>query len=596
MKKIAICDDEPAVRKQMEAYFKELESVFCISYFESGETLLESDVLYDVIFLDIDMKGISGIDTARKIRVRDKKAKIIYVTAYEDFREYAFGVHAFGYLVKPVEKEKILEILQEAFDYEQEEQRGPRIRLHTDAGYQEFYMQDICYFEYRDRKIRIVTQNGEAWMRGSISKMAESFQNMGFAVPHKSFVVNLRHIKDIKGCDLLMTTGEIVPLSQKKAADFRAFLTGLTGNLWIGVQIQLTGVLLLGILLFHRKIGSLLLDLFVNILLILSIEVGIFLGNYLLVQGAFENLVWYGNVTMLFKMFFMIPVTAAAVMWKKRQKETEMGNLQILLLLLLPLFSVLFLYSLIEMGRIYMDLYGVRLMVVNLAALVLLNFCFLYLFGYWFRSHKLEGQLAEFQMQNELQYRYYAELEQKYRESRKIIHDMKNHLQAVEHLYQAKDGQEQGGAYVKDLYHMLNLLGEKYYSSNRMLNIICNDKLSLARHPAVAISVEIGDVDFSDLRDIDITTIFANLLDNALEAAEDFGEGAYLNLKIQEVHHFRVISIVNASRPGMKKEGHMGVGLENVRRTVEAYQGTMQCEIVGEEYRVSVMLPGKEDS
>ena len=62
-----------------------------------------------MIFLDIDMKGISGIDTARKIRVRDKKAKIIYVTAYEDFREYAFGVHAFGYLVKPVEKEKILE-------------------------------------------------------------------------------------------------------------------------------------------------------------------------------------------------------------------------------------------------------------------------------------------------------------------------------------------------------------------------------------------------------------------------------------------------------------------------------------------------------
>lgn len=202
MKKIAICDDEPAVRKQMEAYFKELESVFCISYFESGEALLESDVLYDVIFLDIDMKGISGIDTARKIRVRDKKAKIIYVTAYEDF------------------------------DYEQEEQRGPRIRLHTEAGYQEFYMQDICYFEYRDRKIRIVTQNGEAWMRGSISKMAESFQNIDFAVPHKSFVVNLRHIKDIKGCDLLMTTGEIVPLSQKKAADFRALLTR-----WLAQQV-----------------------------------------------------------------------------------------------------------------------------------------------------------------------------------------------------------------------------------------------------------------------------------------------------------------------------------------------------------------------
>ena len=57
-------------------------------------------------------------------------------------------------------------------------------------------------------------------MRGSISKMAESFQNMGFAVPHKSFVVNLRHIKDIKGCDLLMTTGEIVPPFSKESGRF----------------------------------------------------------------------------------------------------------------------------------------------------------------------------------------------------------------------------------------------------------------------------------------------------------------------------------------------------------------------------------------
>ena len=73
-----------------------------------------------------------------------------------------------------------------------------------------------------------------------------------------------------------------------------------------------------------------------------------------------------------------------------------MGNLQILLLLLLPLFSVLFLYSLIEMGRIYMDLYGVRLMVVNLAALVAFEFLFLYLFGYWFRSISWRGSLQSF--------------------------------------------------------------------------------------------------------------------------------------------------------------------------------------------------------
>ena len=93
-------------------------------------------------------------------------------------------------------------------------------------------MQDICYFEYRDRKIRIVTQNGEAWMRGSISKMAESFQNIDFAVPHKSFVVNLRHIKDIKGCDLAQTTGgDSSPFSKVKRR-FRALLTR-----WLAQQV-----------------------------------------------------------------------------------------------------------------------------------------------------------------------------------------------------------------------------------------------------------------------------------------------------------------------------------------------------------------------
>src|SRR5699024_11596891 len=64
-----------------------------------------------------DLKGISGIDTARMLRRRDKKVKIVYVTAYEDFRDYAFSVHAFGYLVKPVKRESVHEMIREVLDY-----------------------------------------------------------------------------------------------------------------------------------------------------------------------------------------------------------------------------------------------------------------------------------------------------------------------------------------------------------------------------------------------------------------------------------------------------------------------------------------------
>ena len=64
---------------------------------------------------------------------------------------------------------------------------------------------------------------------------------------------------------------------------------------------------------------------------------------------------------------------------------------------------------------------------------------------------------------------------------------------------------------------------------------------------------------------------------------------------MQNIHQFRVISIVNAMEPGRKKPGHSGIGLENVRRTLEKYHGTIRQETVDGEYRVSVLLPEKEE-
>ena len=132
--KIAVCDDEKSMLEQMEENLKEFETLFQIDCYTSGEALLDSGIYYDLIFLDIDMKGISGIDTARMLRRRDKKVKIVYVTAYEDFRDYAFSVHAFGYLVKPVKRESVHEMIREVLDYTEEETDGPRLKFQTEEG------------------------------------------------------------------------------------------------------------------------------------------------------------------------------------------------------------------------------------------------------------------------------------------------------------------------------------------------------------------------------------------------------------------------------------------------------------------------------
>ncbi|MFR2189919.1 MAG: LytR/AlgR family response regulator transcription factor, partial [Blautia sp.] len=164
-------------------------------------------------------------------RKKDKKAKIIYVTAYDDFREYAFSVHAFAYLVKPLDGEKIRQILKEAMEYTEEE-ADVLLGFETETGFRKIGSRDILYLEYRNRKVRLVTLAGEFWLRESIGAMEKRLAPYGFYMPHKSFVVNFFHVKNLKGYDITMSDGSLVPLSQKKSSVFREELA-----VWLSEQI-----------------------------------------------------------------------------------------------------------------------------------------------------------------------------------------------------------------------------------------------------------------------------------------------------------------------------------------------------------------------
>ena len=86
--------------------------------------------------------------------------------------------------------------------------------------------------EYRNRKVRLVTLAGEFWLRESIGAMEKRLAPYGFYMPHKSFVVNFFHVKNLKGYDITMSDGSLVPLSQKKSSVFREELA-----VWLSEQI-----------------------------------------------------------------------------------------------------------------------------------------------------------------------------------------------------------------------------------------------------------------------------------------------------------------------------------------------------------------------
>ncbi len=224
MIRIAICDDEVTVINKVKGLLNEYKKLpIKTSTFSSGEELLGSDTYYDIIILDIDMRGINGIDTAKKIREKDKKVKIIYLTNYTDYTIFAFNVHAFAYLLKPVDKDELFKQLDEALTYKFESE-GAEMEFIAVEGVVRLNIKEILYFEYQNRIVKMITSSGTYSLKKKITDVSIEMEPYNFSMPHKSFVVNLYCVKAIKGYDVLMTDETLIPLSQKKSTEFRSKL------------------------------------------------------------------------------------------------------------------------------------------------------------------------------------------------------------------------------------------------------------------------------------------------------------------------------------------------------------------------------------
>ena len=216
MYKIAVCDDEEAVSEQVTNLIAEWNPAVDVVCFSSGEALLENYQSYEAVFLDIDMAGMNGIETGKAIRKLDKDTKIVYLTAYRDYVSGAFGVHAFQYLLKPVNKKAIWNVLEEIFRYTKAAEKKIILDFHTVDGSLCLPVERIYFFEYENRKIRIVTDEEQYYMADKIGNVAKRMAEFGFSMPHQSFVVNMFHVKNVKNQQIFLDNGMEIPLSQKK--------------------------------------------------------------------------------------------------------------------------------------------------------------------------------------------------------------------------------------------------------------------------------------------------------------------------------------------------------------------------------------------
>lgn len=319
-------------------------------------------------------------------------------------------------------------------------------------------------------------------------------------------------------------------------------------------------------------------------------------------QNFMTGMLMAANIAILLKMGIVLLFTKCCLL-VVQGVHAETISKKMFLSLFIPIgISSLIYVSIMYMSQIYIQLHGFGLVQLNLIFLICVNLYFLYLLSYLLKNANAKSELELLQRQSDAQYRYYEELEEKYQESRKIIHDMRNHLLALEQLYQVQE-QENGaaGQYASDLHQMLNKLGQSYYTDNRILNVILNDKHKQADKYGIEMEIQIGDVELSEIKDVDITTIFGNILDNAIEAARLATlekKQSYIKVKADRFRDFTVISIHNTvtEQDYGEFKGHKGIGLRNVQKVLDAYGGGIKVERLKEEFHISITIPGKEEN
>ena len=229
--KIGICDDEKEIREMLKDKVQSLYPKADILLYASGEELLSGE-LPDILLLDIQMQGKSGIETAVELRLMDKQLIIIFVTAIEDYVFQAFDVEAFHYLVKPFLDDKFSEVLQKAarqFTERKESKSAkgeiekPHLLITAKGKHFTVNFEDIVYAEVFDRKVIIHTLDEDIEYYGKLKDLEEKAGD-DFYRPHRAYLVNFNFIRKYDAATIYLVKGQALMAKQNYQEFVKSYL------------------------------------------------------------------------------------------------------------------------------------------------------------------------------------------------------------------------------------------------------------------------------------------------------------------------------------------------------------------------------------
>lgn len=214
---------------------------------------------------------------------------------------------------------------------------------------------------------------------------------------------------------------------------------------------------------------------------------------------------------------------------------------------------------------------------------------------------KTEKENALLQQQSEMQLEVYSDLQQRYQNSMRTIHDAKRHVRALESLIQS-DHLAEAQQYKESLFQKLNELQPSIQCDNPLLSAILNHVFLKAEQRHIALKMDLqGEEQLSMLAGVDLTTIVSNLLDNAVDAVLELPEEQrYIHFAVAFQMGEIMIHVENPTKNDLKregntivstKEGHLGLGLKNVEMVVKKYKGDFKTDVEDGIFTAAITIP-----
>ena len=216
--KIAICDDEriqtQSLTQKLSLFAETRHKHFEIQAYSSAEAFLfayreNRDV--DILFLDIEMGQMNGIELAREIRADNETVQIVFITGYPDYIGEGYDVDALHYLLKPVDTQKLYEVCERALANLQKQPRFHLLPVGKEVV--RVYEKDILYAETQGHYLRLVTKKGEHRLRMTLPELSTRLGDSFFKCS-RSYLAGLLHVSRITKTSVILEDGTDLPLGK----------------------------------------------------------------------------------------------------------------------------------------------------------------------------------------------------------------------------------------------------------------------------------------------------------------------------------------------------------------------------------------------